>query len=447
MNTKQKQGFIRAISFLSVAAIILAASTIFFAYQSKKYEIQYQVFQQKSMNELCEALDNISVSLQKAAYCGTAQKLMSIGNDLTRQGAVAKTALSQLTDEELVSDEIYKFLSQIGAYTLSLSQGGDENRKSDEAGKNIDALIEYSKKLSSSIQNVVYDYDQGNVSLWEKKSTLSLGEEALPKSLSSSLIDAEQSLTDYPTLIYDGPFADNILNRKGGECLKELDEVTKQEAKNKAAQILSATPSSLRQDEDTNGSLELYCFSKGDKSVGISKKGGKLCYYLSSSDVLEETISASQAIKRGKKFLENQGYDNMTESYYSVYDGVCTVNFAYSDEGAIYYADLIKVSVALDSGEVTAFDATGYLVNHCQREKCKTNVTEDKAIEKISPNLSVIGTKSAVIPLDTGKEAHCYEFHCKDKNGSEALIYIDKETGEERDVLLLLYSDGGTLTR
>ncbi len=447
MNTKQKRGFIKAISFLSVAAIVLSVTTVFYAYKAKKYEIQYEVTHQKSMNELCEALDNISVSLQKAVYCGTAQKLMSIGNDLTRQGATAKTALSQLTDKELVSDEIYKFLSQIGAYTLSLSQSDGKVRKSEQTGENLQALIEYSKKLSNSIQNVLSGYDDGTISLESKKSTLSLGSEALPKTLSSSLIDAEQSLTDYPTLIYDGPFADNILNRKGGSCLEGLDEITKQEARQKAAEIMGSTPASLRQDEDTNSSIPLYCFSKADVSVGITKKGGMLCYLLNPAAVGEQTISEKQAVKRAKKFLQDKGYSNMTESYFSVYDGVCTVNFAYMKDDIIHYADLIKVSVALDSGEVTALDATSYLVNHCQRDIYDTEITEDKAIEKISTALSVIATKSAVIPLDTGKEAYCYEFHCKDKNGAEALVYIDKKTGEERDILLLLYSDGGTLTR
>lgn len=447
MNITLKRPFIRVISYLSVAAIILTASTIYFAYRAKGYERQYKLSYEESLSELCEALDNITVSLQKSTYCGTKEKLMGVGNELTRQATSAKNALSRLTSEELISDEIFKFLSQIGAYTLSLAEGDGEYTLSDEDAKSLLALLSYSKRLSQALSEVLKEYDEGSVSIERVQSTLSLNASELPDSLSSRLIDAEESLSDYPTLIYDGPFSDNILNRKGGKCLSGLDEITRGEAKTKAAELLGVTEGSLRQDEDTSFSVPLYCFSKGDTSIGITKKGGLICYLLSPSNAGEETISEKQAVKRGKKYLSSLGYENMKDSYYSVYDGVCTINFAYVENDIIHYADLIKVSVALDSGEITCLDASDYLVNHQERDIYKESILEDEAIENLSSSLCVIGTSSAVIPLDTGKEAYCYEFHCKDKDGNEVLVYIDKGTGEERDILLLIYEDEGVLTR
>ncbi len=447
MHNKQKIRFIRAVSFLTVAVTVLTVSTIVFASRAKKYEFANEIVYQRSMNELCESLDNISVSLQKATYCGTRQKLLSIGNELTRQATAAKISLSQLTDESLVSEEIYKFLSQIGAYTVFLSEGEDELRISEKDAESLSQLLAYSQKLSRSLSEILASYSDGSIATQVKKTTLSLDGSELPQSLSSSLNDAEQSLADYPTLIYDGPFADSILNKKGGKSLDSLDEITKEEARKKAADIISSTPEGLRQEEDSASKVPLYCFSKRDISIGITKKGGKLAYLINPASPLEEAISTKEAVKRAKQFLDKQGYSNMKESYYSVYDGVCTVNFAYTKDGIIHYSDLIKVSVALDSGDVTAIDATPYLINHCKRDIYSVRITEDKAIESISPLLSVIGTSSAVIPLDTGKEAYCYEFHCKDREGREVLVYIDKQTGEERDILLLLYADGGTLTR
>ena len=46
-----------------------------------------------------------------------------------------------------------------------------------------------------------------------------------------------------------------------------------------------------------------------------------------------------------------------------------------------------------------------------------------------------------------GKEIYAYEFLCTDKKQNDVLIYIDAVTGNEADIKLLLYSDGGTLTR
>lgn len=446
MNNTLKRRFIRAVSFLSVAVVVLTVSTGVFASRAKKYELANEIAYQRAMAELCESLDNITVSLQKGIYCGTNEKLLSIGNELTREAACAKISLGQLTDKELVSDEIYKFLSQIGAYTLSLASGKGKAEISRESNKNLMALLEYSRALSDSMNGVLSGYGDGSIVI-ENKKTPSLDSQEMPKSLLSSMNDAQQSLTDYPTLIYDGPFADNILNRKGGACLEGLDEVTREEARKKAGKIMGTSPEGLRQEDDQQSEIPLYCFSSGDISVGITKRGGKICYLMNPAEAGEETISAEQAVKRAKQFLKKQGYDSMTESYFSIYDGVCTINFAYVEKDIIHYSDLIKVSVSLDDGKIRSVDARGYLMNHCRRDIYETKITEQEAIEKISPVLSVTGTKSAVIPLETGKEAYCYEFRCKDKNEQQALVYIDKLTGEERDILLLVYADGGTLTK
>ena len=268
-----------------------------------------------------------------------------------------------------------------------------------------------------------------------------------PKTFSDSMTDVEQNLADYPTLIYDGPFADNILHKDGGKMLKTLQEITKQEAKRIAAEYMNTTLESLREEADVNSEIELYCFSKGDISAGITKKGGKLCYLMNPADVGGESISTAEAVSRGKKYLKSIGYTSMKESYYSVFNGVCTINFAYSENGIIHYSDLIKVSVALDSGEVLSLDARGYLMNHTKRDIYTEKIAIADARKIISPALEIITENSAVIPLDTGKEAYCYEFRCKDSKGQEALIFIDKATGEENDILLLLYADGGVMAR
>ena len=86
-------------------------------------------------------------------------------------------------------------------------------------------------------------------------------------------------------------------------------------------------------------------------------------------------------------------------------------------------------------------------MNHCERNLPAAKITLKAAQKKLSPLLSLRSSAVAVIPGKDGKERLCYELHCADKNGSQALIYIDAQTGEEADVLLLLFSDGGVLTR
>lgn len=446
MKNTQKKHFIRAISFLSVACIVLTVSTVVYANKAQKYKFASQIVYERALSEFCESLDNITVSLQKGTYCSTGKMLSDIGNDLSRQAATAKISLSQLTDKNMITEDVYKFLSQIGAFTSSLAENQDKLSLTAKQKDNLRSLLSFSQSLSENLGKIREGSFNGHILNEKRTDTLASSAES-PKTFSESMTDVEQNLADYPTLIYDGPFADNVLNKPGGKMLKSLQEITKQEAKKIASEFMNTTPESLREEADVNSQIELYCFSKGDVAVAITKKGGKLCYMVNPRQVGAETISGDESIKRAKKFLSEIGYTSLKESYYSIFGGVCTVNFAYAENGVVHYSDLIKVSIALDSGEVLSVDARGYLMNHTKRDIYQEKISLSQARKIIPGNLKILAEKSVVIPLDTGKEAYCYEFRCKDKDGQEVLIYIDKATGEERDILLLLYADSGMLTR
>ena len=90
----------------------------------------------------------------------------------------------------------------------------------------------------------------------------------------------------------------------------------------------------------------------------------------------ESKITAEDAVRNATAFLGEKGYTKIKESYYSTVDGVCTINYAYYEDGITYYTDLIKVSVALDNGEILGFDATGYIMNHRVR-KVPENIKYD----------------------------------------------------------------------
>lgn len=446
MKYTHKKYFIRAISFLSVACVVLAVSTVVYANKAKKYKFVTEIAYERALSELCESLDNITVSLHKGTYCSTGKMLSDIGNDLSRQATSAKVSLGQLTDETMITEDIYKFLSQIGAFTAYLAKNEDKLSLTAREKQSLKDLLSFSQSLSENLGKVRQASFEGKVISEKRTDTLSSSAE-VPRTFSDSMTDIEQNLADYPTLIYDGPFADNVLNKYGGKMLKTLDEITKQEAKKIAAGFMNTTAESLREEADVDSVIELYCFSKGDVATAITKKGGKLCYMVNPREVGGETISSEESIKRAKKFLSGIGYTSLKESYYSIFDGVCTINFAYTQNGIIHYSDLIKVSVALDSGEVLSVDARGYLMNHTKRDIYHEKITLDQAKKIIPSDLKILSEKSAVIPLDTGKEAYCYEFRCKDSKDQEVLIFIDKATGEERDILLLLYADGGVMTR
>ena len=438
----KKQTYIRIISFLTALSVVLLAVSVFFAMKAGKMKILLTAERERSLAELSEAIDAIGVNLQKSLYTSDAKKLSENGSELYRLSTVAKDSLSELTEENEQTETIFRFLSQVGDFTSYLSE---KDKLSKKEAAQLSALYDYANKLSGEIGFLASGYYDGEISFEKAAGNLQSEEDKID--FLSSFSDIEQTTADYPTLLYDGPFSDTVLQREA-LFVKNKREISKDEGKGIASEILGVKPSELKAEADRNSALSLYCYSKGEKFIGITKRGGFLCYMTNPDFAKEATISTDEAIKRGSAFLKNHGFDGMADTYYYTYDDICTVNYAYRESGITYYADLIKVSVSLDTGEVVAFDSEGFLMNHRERRFSEKRAQESDCRKAVSSALKITDVSSAVIPLKNGREKLCYEYHCIDKKrGQEVLVYVDKETGKEEDIMLLLYSDGGVLTK
>ena len=441
MNNCHKRTYIRIISLLAFFSLIFGIATVVYATRADRYKFACELSSQRAVNELCESLDNISVNLQKSLFTGTSQRLTQTAGELYREASVAKVCLDQLTDQSIADDEIYKFLSQVGAFTAFATK----SRLTAQQKAQLSQLYDYSLSLADEMSRIRDGCMDGTVSFGNQELS-TVKDKQVPTVFADAVNDFGQALSDYPTLIYDGPFSDNLLN-KTSVFLKNKKEYSKTEAAEIAAKALGLSSSQLHKDKDIDGEMGLYSFSKGDISISVTKKGGYVCQIIQSYSPDEATISAEEAVSRGRDFLQRLGFDDMHSTYYSVYDGICTVNYACKKDSVTCYPDLIKVGIALDTGEPVSLDATAYLMNHKDRAFPATDTTADDAVKNLASELNVISVSKALIPLETGKEALCYEIHCKNKQAQEALVYVDCNTLQEQDVLLLLYADEGILTR
>ena len=109
------------------------------------------------------------------------------------------------------------------------------------------------------------------------------------------------------------------------------------------------------------------------------------------------------------------------------------------------YPDLIKVKVALDDGEILGVETKGYLNNHTERTISKNIISIDEAKKKLNKNLNIQSEGMAIIPTEFKTEILCYEFKGK-INDSEFLVYINAETGDEEDILIVYNTPNGVLT-
>lgn len=437
----KKRTLIRILCFSILIPLALLGMVIVEYREAERFKAQVVNSYAGSLNRVSEGLNNITFMLEKGIYAASATQLSSLSATIMKEAGTTKAAMSQLPLSAGEYAAINKFLSQVGDYSLYLSKkaiSGDTITEDER--DNWIQLSEAAKTLSGSVEELRAGYAENGV--WDTEITQDLQSEL---NLAHSMLEIDESLTDYPTLVYDGPYSDHILTSTP-KMTENAKEITREASRQKAAEVLSVDVQSIKDESDENGVMACYVFSSGDGTVALTKQGGYIVYFRKFRAMGAETLSYEQAVQKAKAYLE-QFNVTVEESYYFADEGICTVNFAHKEGAVVCYPDLIKVGVALDTGEVLLVEARGYVMNHHTRTIATPKYSEAQAKEALADNLTVERVRQAIIPITAADEAHCYEFTCRGVNDEEILVYISTQTLQEENILVLLKTDGGTLTK
>lgn len=237
-------------------------------------------------------------------------------------------------------------------------QGSD---LTEEDLKNIEDLHNFSIDLKNTLNQLENEINEGTLAWGELTKE---GNKAFAQQVNGEISDSfgniESTFDEYTGLIYDGAFSEHLtsIERKGltGE---EIDE---NRAKQIAQEFTGINSENIEaKGLSENGNIPSYNFeikmeNDNKKSISISQKGGHIVNMNYYKEVNEEKISPEEAIEIGKKFLNEKGYKNMKETYYMMQSGNVVINYAYMQDNVIIYSDLIKLKIALDSGEILGME-------------------------------------------------------------------------------------------
>lgn len=440
-----RRSYIRILSFIMFGLVILIVTLVTNTSTMTSYKNQLELSYQQSLVELDECLDNVNTDLTKSLYSSSSGEVYDLSRDLFSQCSVAKNAVSRLPISQMELSNVYKFLSQASDYSQYIGskiQNGEAI--TEEEHKNLLKLLDYAQKFSKSTSQMV-SVVEGGARIVEGE--VSNEGEINVSSLSNSFSDSATEFKDFPTLLYDGPFSDQILNKQS-ELVKDGDVKSKNECKDIAGRALGVSRMKLNFEADEQSKIPCYTFTCGRYTISVTKQGGYIKSILYSGIINDSSISEKNAINLGAEFLDKIGYKNMKESYYTISNNICTINYAYTENDVYYYPDLIKCSISMSDGKIVSLDAQTYLTNHTDREKFKSSKTIEEYQKNISKYLTVNSTKKCVIPKENGNEVQCYEYACTSKDtGEDTLVYLNAKTGQEEDIMLLLKTDNGTLVK
>lgn len=439
------------IGLILLLVVITATIGVYASRLKEEYTISVNNNYNEAFINLVNYMNNVENSLAKSMITKSPEHGAENMTKIWRDANLASVYLSRIPFNSEGLSQTEKFLNQVSDYSYSLSRKTINNQElSEEDFTNIKTLYNYSVELQNTLNQLSDELFNGTIT-WDNLKANNNLEFAQTVDNVSILSNLDQNLNEYEGLIYDGAYSDHVnkVEKKG----LTGDDVNEEEAKERIKTFLG---SETIEDISANGFLEnadiqSYDFSvklkdKNNKiNVSVSKKGGHIIQTYTDREVTKENISQWQANEIGKKYLLEKEYGDMKETYYMKQNNIITINYAFDDNGIIVYPDLIKVKIALDNGEILGVEATGYMNSHTQREYNNINTTMELAKEKLNKNLNVKSEGMAVIPTKWKTEVLCYEFK-GEVEGKEFLVYINAETGEEQDVLVIINTPDGILT-
>lgn len=445
-NKKKSQKAI--IIGLSVATGVLGLGTIGFGVgygitQSKAtaYSIQLENIYQKNYYELVDNVNNIDTKISKLLASDEETYQAKMLSEISQS---AKEMQNNIVSLPLSNDTIFqtvRFVNQMSGYTQILeekiSKGENISEKDMETLRELhDVLTEMKQYLNQLSKKVMTGY-----SILEASSII----DGQFDSFSLDIAHVKSTDTDYPTMIYDGPFSDSVVNKKIVGLSGKL--VSKEEAYQKVDSIFKNI-ANLKYQGKTNGKFETYNYDllTSDNQtiyVQVTQQGGHILTVSGNVESTAKNISMENAEKIALDFVKQNGIENAKVVWSEELNSQVYFNIAPEQNKVILYPDLVKVKVDLENADVIGYDAMTYWTNHKQRNLSSDIVSANEAKTKVSETFDIKEERLVLAPLDYNREVLCWEFKAE-RNGAIYYIYINAETNIEENILKVVNTEDGS---
>ncbi len=437
-----------AVIGLSIATAILGASIVGLgvAYgvtqgQANSYANQIENVYKKSYFDLVDNVNNADMKISKllASNSSTYQAKM-----LTEISAEAKDMQSSVAALPLSSENVLQsvqFINQMSGYTSTLedkiAKGGTLTESDLKTLREMhESLTEMKRYLNNLSQKMFEGY-----SILEASSRMNGDYDEF--TLDFAQIKADD--TDYPSMIYDGPFSDSVVNAK----VKGLkgSEVSKEEAYKKVDEVFK-NKSNLKYEGQTDGKFSTYNFTleTSDEQklyVQVTKIGGNILTVSGGAKEGDKQIDSAKAEKIALDFAKENGVKDATVVWKEELKGEAYFNITPKQKDVVLYPDLVKVKVDLTHGDVVGYDAIAYFTNHTDRDIKNGGIGIDLAKESVPSSFSVKNARLVLAPLDYNREVLCYEFEAE-RDGATYYFYYNAATGEEENILKVVETSDGS---
>ncbi|AGA70857.1 hypothetical protein Desdi_3471 [Desulfitobacterium dichloroeliminans LMG P-21439] len=411
---------------------------------------------QRSLRDLASNLDQLETDLAKGRVAATSsQKVLYLGQAGTISESAVKD-LAQLPAEENGLSYISEFLNRTGDFTRSLAyQISVGHIPTTEEDKTLTEVHERLLTVNQNVQDIVQRVDTeglawvDNPSVWNRVAGLWRTETAEAaaaatdgpsSSVRSGLDQLNASLQKLPPFSYVGEYDSRSVREPLALPKQEVDRDVALKAAKSFLSKVGYPSSGLEFSGVSQGALGVYIFKQGNLFMTVSKRGGKVINYRDQREFTERTLSPDQAKDKVAQTLKALEWDLVLTSTED-YGGYLQLEYVQDENGIRYYPDKLRITVALDNGQIIGYDSTPYYAYHQKRNFTK-KLTLEQAKTKLRKGFQIKENRMAVIPVMGNREVMAYEFRGKYQD-EEYLVYINAVNGIEERIQRIIKTPKG----
>jgi len=197
--------------------------------------------------------------------------------------------------------------------------------------------------------------------------------------------------------------------------------------------------------DDEAHELSLYFFDAvkvngTPQNFGVSVHGGHVIFMIDGREVKERRLTREQLIEQARAMLAKRGYNDV--QFVSAIDnaGTFIMDWVPIQNGMAIHTEIIKISLAMDDGELVGFNARNHWVNRHERNYGQPGLSSDEAKQRIAPRLSVIDEPILAVVANRLNNEKLVWLVKAQMEEIRYHVFIDANTGAEVSVQRI---DGG----
>lgn len=379
--------------------------------------------------ELAGALSELDEAMRESYYAMDSALQSTLCAKAAANAASAVTALASLPGSTYELELLSQYINGAGDYALYLAKETASGRSmTDEERETLLTLSEAVSNISLETGGIFAALDAGDLTLDDYGATLSEAD----GTVGAALVQLDAALDDFPGIEYDGKYS---AAQTEAALLAGGEEVSESVARDKAAEFLGVERSALNPTGLTGGEVPCYGFEYGDgenqSRVYVTEMGGIVASLTGNCSSLEGDLDAASAESKAAEFLSGLLGGEFELVGSAENPGACALTFAPVENGVLLLPDAVSVTLDAATGEVCAYNAANYILNHAQRELPDPAVDMESAAALINPELTIDSVQLVLTRSDGGDEALCWEFNCSDGDGEGVDVFVDAQMGRE----------------